>query len=197
MEGRSVFRRKQNSPMRSRWASASVYTTKWEVCPVYDIGNCGLSWCSIMIWGGISYNARTDLVEFDRCSVIAYRDLEEGLQDHIVTFTPFIGENFQSLHDNTRCHVARIVIQYLDEVGIQTLPWPARSPGLNPIEHIWDNLKRWVRARVSAPTTIGELKIAAVDEWHNFSQSDIQDVIYDLPNRLQEVIRARRGNTHY
>lgn len=150
-----------------------------------------------MIWGGISYDARTDLVGFDRGSVIAHRDQEEGLQDHVVTFAPFIRENFQLMHVNARSYGARTVTQYLDEVGIRTLPWPARSPGLNPIEHIWDNLKRWVRGRVAAPTTIGELKIAAVEEWHNIPLSDIQDVIDGLPNRLQEVIRARRGNTQY
>lgn len=101
------------------------------------------------------------------------------------------------MHDNARCHTARSVAQYLDEVGIQVLPWPARSPDLNPIEHIWDNLKRRTRARVPAPTTLGELKTAAVEEWHNIAQSDIQDIMDGLSNRLEEVIRARGGNTHY
>lgn len=165
--------------------------------PCAIIETVGYQGGSIMVWGGITYEARTDLVVFDRGSVNAQRYVEEVLQDHVVPFAPFIGENFRLMHDNARCHTARSVTQYLDEVGIQVLPWPARSPDLNPIEHIWDNLKRRVRARVPAPTTLGELKTAAVEEWHNIPQSDIQDIMDGLPNRLQEVIRARGGNTRY
>lgn len=152
---------------------------------------------SIMVWGGISYNARTELVVFDRGSVNAHRYVEEVLADHVIPFAPFISVNFKLMHDNARCHTARAVTDYLNEVGIQVLPWPARSPDLNPIEHVWDNLKRRVRVRVPAPTTLGELKTAVIEEWHNIPQSDIQDIMDGLPNRLQEVIRVRGNNTHY
>lgn len=152
---------------------------------------------SIMVWGAISYEGRTDLVVFNRGSVNAQRYVEEVLQDHVVPFAPFIGDNFRLMHDNARCHTARLVNEYLNEVGVPVLPWPAQSPDLNPIEHIWDNLKRRVRARLPAPTTLGELKRAVVEEWHNIPQTDIQEIMDRLPNRLQEVIRARGGNTRY
>ncbi|GFY27965.1 l-Fucosyltransferase [Trichonephila clavipes] len=42
--------------------------------------------------------------------------------------------------DNARPYSARVSQDCLHIVT--TLPWPARSPGLSPIEHIWDNL-RW------------------------------------------------------
>ncbi|KAJ4433602.1 hypothetical protein ANN_15912 [Periplaneta americana] len=41
------------------------------------------------------------------------------------------------MHDNPRPHIFHIVTRYLQEVGIQTLDWPARSPDLNPIEHVY------------------------------------------------------------
>ncbi|CAH2090861.1 unnamed protein product [Euphydryas editha] len=75
-----------------------------------------------MIWGGMFYEARNDLVIFYRGSVNVQRYVEEVLQDHVITFAPFIGENFRFMHDNARCHVARSVTEYLDEAGIQTLP---------------------------------------------------------------------------
>lgn len=152
---------------------------------------------SIMIWGGICYDARTELVIFERGSVNAHRYVTEVLEPHVMPFAPFIGDSFVLMHDNARVHTARVVTDYLDAVNIQRLQWPARSPDMNPIEHVWDNLKRRIRSRTPAPRTISELKTAAVEEWENIPQSDIQDVMDGLTNRLQEVIRARGGNTHY
>ncbi|GFU71822.1 transposable element Tcb2 transposase [Trichonephila clavipes] len=40
--------------------------------------------------------------------------------------------------DNARPHTARVSQDCLRTVT--SLPWPARSPDLSPIEHIWDPL---------------------------------------------------------
>ncbi|GFV24370.1 transposable element Tc1 transposase [Trichonephila clavipes] len=42
--------------------------------------------------------------------------------------------------DNFRPHTARVVQDFLRY--FQTLPWPAHSPDLSPVEHVWDQLKR-------------------------------------------------------
>ena len=51
------------------------------------------------------------------------------------------------MHDNARAHVARICRQFLKRNNVNVLPWPAVSPDMNLIEHIWDYLGRKVRAR--------------------------------------------------
>ena len=51
------------------------------------------------------------------------------------------------VHDNARPDVARICRQFLNRNNVNVLPWPAVSPDMNPIEHIWDYLGRTVRAR--------------------------------------------------
>jgi hypothetical protein len=33
---------------------------------------------------------------------------------------------------------ARIVQHFLQQEAVQTIPWPAMSPDMNPIEHEWD-----------------------------------------------------------
>ncbi|GFW45285.1 transposable element Tcb2 transposase [Trichonephila clavipes] len=48
--------------------------------------------------------------------------------------------------------MARVSQDYLHSVT--TLPWPARSPDLFPIEHIWDHLGQ----RVGHPTSLNELE---------------------------------------
>ncbi|GFV84223.1 transposable element Tcb2 transposase [Trichonephila clavipes] len=54
--------------------------------------------------------------------------------------------------NNARPHIARMSQDCLHTVT--TLPWPARSPDLSPIEHIWDHLG-W---RVGHPKSLNELE---------------------------------------
>ena len=40
--------------------------------------------------------------------------------------------------DNTQPHVVRIVQAFFQRRWVSLLPWPARSPDMSPIEHVWD-----------------------------------------------------------
>ncbi|GFX96992.1 transposable element Tcb2 transposase [Trichonephila clavipes] len=53
---------------------------------------------------------------------------------------------------NARPQTARVSQDYLRTVT--SLPWPARSPDLSPIEHIWDYFER----HVGHPTNLNELE---------------------------------------
>ena len=59
--------------------------------------------------------------------------------------------------------------QYLNTNNINVLPWPAKIPDLNPIEHMWDNLDRRVRRRQNRPRNLQELENALIQEWNNIS----------------------------
>ena len=50
------------------------------------------------------------------------------------------------MDDNARPHRSRAVTAYLQSEAMTPVPWPATSPDLYPIEHIWDMLGRRVQA---------------------------------------------------
>ena len=100
-------------------------------------------------------------------------------------------------HDNARCHVARVFQDFLNQNHIRILPWPALSPDLSPIEHLWDELGRHVRHRQIPPETLHELRDALVHECNNITQTVIQRLIGSRRRRCEAVVAARGGNTCY
>ncbi|CAH1253196.1 Hypp1108 [Branchiostoma lanceolatum] len=76
-----------------------------------------------------------------------------------------MGPNALLQDDNARPHRAGIIADHLQHAGVERMEWPSKSPDLNPIEHLWDQLGRAVRARVTERTTLADLGRLLVEEW--------------------------------
>ncbi|GFX09591.1 transposable element Tcb2 transposase [Trichonephila clavipes] len=71
------------------------------------------------------------------------------------------------------------------------MDWPARSPDLNPIEHVWDFLGRRLAARTLPPVTIRELRLALQDEWTAMPQQLIDTLILSMGRRCETCLAVR------
>lgn len=49
---------------------------------------------SVMVWGGINFHARTELIFINNGALTARRYIEEVLLEAVIPFAPFIGEQF-------------------------------------------------------------------------------------------------------
>lgn len=152
---------------------------------------------SVMFWAGINSMDRTELVFIENGTLTAHRYITEVLIPYAQPALTALGENSIFMDDNARAHRSGDVEAYMLEVGIRRLDWPARSPDLNPIEHVWDVLKRRVRSVQPAPQTIRELKNVITAEWERIPQETIKDILASMPRRMQAVISARGGHTQY
>jgi transposase len=75
--------------------------------------------------------------------------------------------------------------------------WPANSPDLNPIENLWHILRTNIKKREPRPMKKQELIDALKEEWAKLDMDIINRLIDSMPRRLQAVIDAQGGSTHY
>uniref|UniRef100_A0A8K9VB88 Transposase Tc1-like domain-containing protein n=1 Tax=Oncorhynchus mykiss TaxID=8022 RepID=A0A8K9VB88_ONCMY len=152
---------------------------------------------SVMVWGGISLGGRTALHVLARGSLTAIRYRDEILSPLMRPYAGAVGPGFLLMQDNARPHVAGVCQQFLQEEGIDSMDWPARSPDLNQTEHICDIMSRSIHQRHVAPQTVQELVDALIQVWEEIPQKTIRHLIKSIPRCCREVIQARGGHTHY
>ncbi|UYV70798.1 hypothetical protein LAZ67_8000671 [Cordylochernes scorpioides] len=81
------------------------------------------------------------------------------------------------MDDNARPHRAGVVDTFLQNHAIARMNWPARSPDLNSIEHVWDNLGRRISSLQPPPRNTHELETALTQEWALIPQELINSLI--------------------
>ena len=110
-----------------------------------------------MVWGGVSQHHRTELVVIaGNLNAVRYR--EEILLPHVVPFLQAHPDMTLQL-DNAISHTAHYVCEFLQDRNVSVLPWPAKSPDLSHIEHIWDLLDRRVRTSAIPSEMSGNLQV--------------------------------------
>ena len=69
------------------------------------------------------------------------------------------------------------------------------SPDLNPIENVWPELKKRVRAR--RPTNLTQLHQLCQEEWAKFHPTYCEKLVEGYPKRLTQVKQFKGNATKY
>ncbi|GFY36018.1 transposable element Tcb2 transposase [Trichonephila clavipes] len=151
----------------------------------------------VLVYGGISIDGRTDLYIIRDGPLTARRYRDEILRHIVVPYAAAIGDDFILMDDNSRPHRAILVEDSLFEEGIVRMEWPACSPDMNPIEHVWDALGRRVAGRQPPLQTLQELERALLEEWDRIPQLVINSLIDCMLQRCSTSLAVRGNQTPY
>jgi transposase len=87
--------------------------------------------------------------------------------------------------------------KWFQDNGVTVLKWPTQSPDLNPIEHLWNYLKRRLAEYEEPANSVGELWDRVQKLWEEIPKEECQKLIESMPRRLAAVVRAKEGYTKY
>jgi hypothetical protein len=83
----------------------------------------------------------------------------------------------------------------LRDKSLNVLAGPSQSPDLNPIEHLWRDLKTALKRR--SPSNLTELERICREEWEKLPKYRCVKIIASYPRRLEAVIAAKGASTKY
>jgi hypothetical protein len=153
---------------------------------------------SVMVWGCMLWDGTGYACKIDgRMDGDLYvKILEEDVQASLRYYGKSAGDViFQQ--DNDSKHTCKKAQAWFQDHDFNVLLWPAQSPDLNPIEHLWDHVKRKLGEHEVAPKGILELWERIEEEWNKIDAEVCQNLIESMPRRVAAVLKAKGGHTKY
>ena len=76
------------------------------------------------------------------------------------------------------------------------MDWPAQSPDLNPIEHLWEHLKMQLNKHPDSPQGVWELWERVEVQWCEIKVEECQKLIESMSRRIEGVTEAKGHTKH-
>ena len=158
--------------------------------------NGGGGW---MVWAGISHHGKTPMyfVEDTMNSDVYIDVLGDNLMPLIEDVYWANNRTVLFQQDNAACHTSKKAMDWFFEQGVAVLPWPAKSPDMNVIEHVWAILVKRVYHNYRQFESRADLKEALTYEWEKLEMDTIRNLISSMPRRLADCVLKRGGTTRY
>uniref|UniRef100_A0AAZ3QJ57 Tc1-like transposase DDE domain-containing protein n=1 Tax=Oncorhynchus tshawytscha TaxID=74940 RepID=A0AAZ3QJ57_ONCTS len=150
---------------------------------------------SIMLWGCFSAAGigRLDRIE-GKMNGAKYREILDGNLLQSLRLEQKL--TFQ--YDNDPKHTAKTTQEWLLDKSLNVLEWPTQRPDLNPIEHLWRDLKIAVQRR--SPSNFTEIERICREEWEKLPKYRCAKLVASYPRKLEAVITvvaAKGDSTKY
>ncbi|KAG2200785.1 hypothetical protein INT46_005587 [Mucor plumbeus] len=158
---------------------------------------------SVLFWGCITANGPgygTTVMEDSVDSIVYVDTLQPSLLD-ILEYYDMNRNVIRFQQDNATPHTSGITQGWFSFNGFvfETIrDWPAQNPDLNPIEHVWHQLKgSKLNIYPTRPTTKEGPEARITSEWYKVTENDCLKYIDSMPARIKAVIRSGGGPTRF
>ncbi|KAG1509669.1 hypothetical protein G6F52_011087 [Rhizopus delemar] len=150
-----------------------------------------------MVWSCISWYGVGHIVDVGKnMDKSVYLSV---LQDDLVkSMTDYCKENglkmtdFEFMQDNDPKHKSKIVSEWLSKQDFSTMEWPPQSPDLNPIENMWNTLKKSLFKQYDCPpASMDELWTRTFETWYEITEKECQNYIETMPQRCIDIIENK------
>jgi len=153
---------------------------------------------SVMVWGCMTWEGAGLACKIDGimdsdlyCNILG--DELQGTLDYYGKSTSDV--IFQQ--DGDPKHTSKKTRKWLEDHEFEVMRWPAQSPDLNPIEHLWHYIKSRLGEYEEPPNSIQTLWERVQVEWDKIPAKVCQDLIESMPRRVEAVFKAKGGYTKY
>jgi len=119
----------------------------------------------------------------------------EILEKHIPEIRRLMGRRWRFQQDNDPKHTSRLAQTFLSENVPNLMDWPANSPDLNPIENLWNIVKRNVEKRM--PQIQKDLTDFMKEEWDAIPENVLINLVKSMRRRCELVIENNRERMPY
>src|SRR6266478_1792263 len=155
---------------------------------------------SVMVWGCMTWDGVGMACRIDGrmdgelyCQILEdEHELQETLSHYHKSPANVI---FQQ--DNDPKHTSKKAKTWFEDHGFTVMGWPSQSPDLNPIEHLWNHVKKRLGEYEEPPSGVHELWDRFQEEWEKIEPSVCQNLIESMPRRIEAVLKAKGGYTKY
>ena len=149
---------------------------------------------SIMIWGCFSYYGVGPIHRIvGKMDQNVYVDILENVMWPYAEYEMPLKWVFQQ--DNDPKHTSKKAKAWFAGKKISVMEWPAQSPDLNPIEHLWGDVKKIIFEK--NPRNNNELWEIAQQAWHNISTDRCRNLVDYMDRRCKAVIKNNGYSTKY
>ena len=105
------------------------------------------------------------------------------------------GEGSPFQEDNDSKLTAKTTQEWLQDKSLNVLEGPSQSPDLNPIEHLWRDLK--IAVQRCSPSNLTELERICRKKCEKLPKYRCAKLVASYPRRLEAVIAAKGASTKY